>query len=125
MAYNNYFPQYYPGAMPTPVPQQTNGINWVNGENEAKSYPVAPGQSALMLDKNDSVMYIKSSDLSGMSLPLRIFDFTERSNGEQPQLKDESYISRTEFESFKNDILNAIKQQNTFKPNYNKKPKEE
>jgi len=39
MAYNNYFPQYYPGAMPTPAPQQANGINWVVGENEAKIFP--------------------------------------------------------------------------------------
>ena len=126
MAYNNYFPQYYPGAMPTPAPQQANGINWVVGENEAKIFPVAPGQSALMMDKNESIMYIKSVDLSGMALPLRIFDYTERQQPEtQVQDKNDGFISRTEFDSFKNDILNAIKQQNTFKPNYNKKPKEE
>lgn len=79
-----------------------------------------------MMDKNESIMYIKSVDLSGMALPLRIFDYTERQQPEtQVQDKNDGFISRTEFDSFKNDILNAIKQQNTFKPNYNKKPKEE
>jgi hypothetical protein len=93
MAYNNYFPQYYPSAVPMMQPQMpvnapqmpqnapqsnSNGITWVQGESAAKSYPVGAGQSVLLMDSEESVMYIKSTDQSGMPLPLRIFDYTER-----------------------------------------------
>lgn len=69
-------PQY---QMPQAAPQQSSsGIVWVQGEAGAKSYLVAPGQSVLLMDSEVSAFYIKSSDPSGMPLPLRIFDYTER-----------------------------------------------
>ena len=67
--------------MPTPAPnpqQATNDINWVQGEADAKSRPVAPGHSVLLMDTEESVMYIKTVDQSGMPQPLRIFDYKER-----------------------------------------------
>ena len=93
MAYNNYFPQMYTspsyvyggGATPAqtwtaPAPtttQQVNAINWVQGEAGAKSVPVAPGQKVLLMDSETNVFYVKSSDVSGMPLPLRIFEYKE------------------------------------------------
>ena len=93
MAYNNYFPQTYTSpsylysgsATPaqtwtTPAPtisQQINAINWVQGEAGAKAVPVAPGQKALLMDSETNVFYVKSSDVSGMPLPLRIFEYKE------------------------------------------------
>ena len=93
MAYNNYFPQTYTSpsyvygatAAPaqtwtTPTPtttQQVNAINWVQGEAGAKSVPVAPGQKVLLMDSETNVFYVKSSDVSGMPLPLRIFEYKE------------------------------------------------
>ena len=93
MAYNNYFPQTYTspsyvyggGATPAqtwtaPAPtttQQVNAINWVQGEAGAKSVPVAPGQKVLLMDSETNVFYVKSSDVSGMPLPLRIFEYKE------------------------------------------------
>lgn len=70
-------PQY---QMPQAAPQQTSsGIIWIQGgEAVAKSYLVAPGQSALLMDSEEFTFYIKSVDSSGMPLPLRIFDYTER-----------------------------------------------
>lgn len=108
--YNNYFPMSYqpmyqqPMQMqPQPQPQtQGNNINWVQGEAAARSFAVAPGQSVLLLDSDASVFYIKSSDASGMPLPLRIFDYTERThqNVSQPQIQNTQpeYITREEFE---------------------------
>ena len=75
------------------------------------------------MNSESNVMYIKSVDLSGMASPIRIFDYYER--GSEKQTEECNYITKEEFNKFKDDILNAIKQQNTFKPNYNKKPKEE
>ena len=64
MAYNNYFPQLYPNVNPimTPISQPTaqNGITWVQGESAAKSYPVGAGQSVLLMDSENPVMYIKN-----------------------------------------------------------------
>lgn len=129
MAYTPYFPQFYPSATPymgvqapqTPqnAPQTSgSGINWVQGENAAKSYPVAAGQSVLLMDSEDSVMYIKSTDQSGMPLPLRIFDYQERnSSGQMGTSRGQSedkvgtsdFVSRQEFDQFKDDIQKSIK----------------
>ena len=79
----NYYPQYN-GAMPDMLgqlryqPQQqfqhqgNNGIVWVQGEAAAKSYPVAPNTTVMLLDSENSTFYLKTSDASGMPLPLRV-----------------------------------------------------
>lgn len=131
MAYNNYFPQYYPNQVPMmqapqqqmPVGQPTmpqnaqatsgNGITWVQGEAAAKSFPVGAGQSALLMDSEESVFYIKSTDQSGMPQPLRIFDYTERtaqhSEAAITKKQDVDYVSRSEFEEFREDVKRSIK----------------
>lgn len=99
MAYNNYFPQnqyqqqYYPQyqqvqpvqqvQMPTPQPQENNGVIWVSGIEGAKGFMVGAGKSVLLMDSESSTFYLKSTDMSGMPQPLRIFDYTERTT--QPQ----------------------------------------
>lgn len=92
MAYNSYFPQTYTNSpyvfgagatptqtwtAPTSAQPQINGINWVQGEAGAKAVPVQPGQKALLMDSETNVFYVKSSDVSGMPLPLRIFEYKE------------------------------------------------
>lgn len=117
MAYNLYPPQYYPGAQPMQysAPTQTNsGIIWVQGENAAKAYPVAAGQSALLMDSENSVFYIKSTDQSGMPQQLRTFDYKERVLGEKtpPQTMMEpkqNYVLRDEFDKFKAEIKDEIR----------------
>lgn len=126
MAYNNYFPQFYPSAQPQFMPQsnvqnQTNNLVWVQGENSAKSYPVGAGQSILLMDSENPVMYIKSTDQSGMPLPLRIFDYQERSQArtERSQTVAEpkvEYVSRDEFEAFRDEIKGEIRQTVTSTP---------
>ena len=127
MAYNPYFPNYYANnpylAQPQPQmnpssnpPQQTPqtanaGITWVQGEASAKSFPVAPNQSVLLMDSEDSVMYIKSTDASGMPLPLRVFDYKERQheNAMAAVAKPTAeYVSRSEFDEFKESIKRSI-----------------
>jgi len=111
MTYSNYFPTYpqsypqYPQItqpqMQAPaMTQNNNGIVWVQGEAGAKSYLVGSGNSVLLMDSEDSVFYIKSTDASGMPMPLRVFEYTERTvNHEEKQVSPQvDYITREEFE---------------------------
>ena len=105
MAYpNSYFPVGYQPYQPQQQPQQQNhGIIWVDGENAARSFMVGAGQSVMLMDSNASCFYIKTADQSGMPLPLRVFDYTERTVSQQtehPQIQQQmpDYITREEFE---------------------------
>lgn len=131
MAYNNYmFPQgYQPAIIPQyqqtipqiqqNVPQQqvqpqNNGIIWVQGEQAAKGYPVAPNQSVLLMDSEQSAFYIKSADNAGMPQPLRIFDYSERSTNTVPvqqtaQQSEQNFVTHTEFEEKLDEIKSMIK----------------
>ena len=118
--YNSYFPQqYYAGAnMPYNAPnlnsnaqaQQNNQITWVLGEAAAKAYPVGAGNSVLLMDSEDAIFYIKSTDQSGMPQPLRVFDYSERkspnSEPKKAELQNE-YVTRAEFDEFKKTISGA------------------
>jgi hypothetical protein len=44
----------------------------------AKAYPVTAGNSVLLMDSEESVFYIKTTDQSGMPQPLRVYDYKER-----------------------------------------------
>lgn len=116
MAYNSTFPVGYQPMYPqysyipqqqTVVPQQQtvvqqptndNGILWVQGEAGAKSWAVAPGKSVMLMDSESNTFYIKSSDASGMPMPLRIFDYKERTiQSAQPQVIQHSEIDTSQF----------------------------
>jgi hypothetical protein len=97
-----------------PMQQQSSQIIWVSGEAGAKSYLVAPGNTVMLLDAENSVFYLKSADASGMPLPLRIFDYKERSathsqvaggsvNGEKIDFG--KFVTREEFDELKASIV--------------------
>ena len=93
--------------MPTPAPQTNNGLVWVQGEVAAKSYPVAPNCTVMLMDSECERFYLKSADASGMPLPLRVFEYTERNNAPTGDFKggtsgfsemDDRFVTREEFE---------------------------
>ena len=109
MAYD-YCSQFY--NPPRPQMAQSNpGIIWVQGEAGAKAYPVLAGQSILLMDSENAIMYIKSTDMSGMPMPLRIFDYKERtSNKPEPPIEIKTdYITKEEFNKFREEIRNEIR----------------
>ena len=84
-------------------PQGNSGLVWVQGEAGAKSFLVAPGTTVMLMDSESPVFYLKSADQSGMPMPLRIFDFTERSathteTKPQTDFDPSIYITRKEFD---------------------------
>lgn len=136
MAYNNGFPINYPQMYPSYnyVPQQQqyvqqqptvsdNGILWVQGEAGAKSWAVAPGKSVMLMDSESNTFYIKSSDQSGMPMPLRIFDYTERTQQQtqnqvvqHTEFDTSKFVTREEFNEKLNELL-AVKQKDKEKKN--------
>ena len=100
--------QYAPqmgGIQQIPQMQQpTQGAPiWVQGEAGAKSFLVAPGQSLILMDSEAEVFYIKSTDASGVPMPLRIFDYKERVHGAQrpsqaAQTPAADYVTRSEYD---------------------------
>ena len=85
-----------------PAPPQQQGILWVQGEEAAKAYMVAPGATVLLMDSEGQSFYLKSTDPQGMPLPLRIFDYIERTAQkplEQSQISTGEFVTRREFES--------------------------
>lgn len=119
----NYFgfnPGYYPsrGAMPDnlaqlrgqQIPQASAqygcGIIWVLGEAEARGYPVAPGNTVILWDRDNPTIYVKSADISGIP-SIRAFDLVERKalaeSPQNPLASPEAspmseYITREEFD---------------------------
>ncbi len=91
-------------------PPASNSIIWVQGESGAKSYMVAPGNTVLLMDSEGSAFYLKSTDNSGMPLPLRIFDYTERTAAPKtaPAAPQQSqYVTIEEFNALA-DRLTAL-----------------
>lgn len=98
--------QTYPGPFQQPV-APSNNIKWVQGRAGANAFPVNAGETAQLMDTEDSVFYIKSADYSGMPLPLRVFDYSERIQTEDrdPQ------VARSEFDELCQ-RCDALKKQN-------------
>lgn len=103
MRAQQYAPQPQQPVPAAPAAQQNGGMNWVQGEEGAKAFLVTAGNSVLLLDSENPSFYIKSADQSGMPLPLRIFDYTERTAAPKqptaaPQVSPAGdYVSRAEF----------------------------
>ena len=118
-AYNNYFPvgyqpyvyQQQPQQPMQQVPQNNNGIIWVQGEAGAKSYLVGAGQSVLLMDSESESFYIKTTDASGMPQPLRVFDYKERTGVVVPretiqaEVEDKKeYATKDEVDEMRDEI---------------------
>lgn len=103
--------QYQQPTTPAqPAPQASNGsITWVQGEEGAKAFMVAPGNTVLLMDSDGCSFYLKSADASGMPQPLRIFDYVERTSASKgtATVPTPEYVTREEFNAL-SDKVNAI-----------------
>lgn len=103
-AQQQFNPQMTGMQMPAQPQAQQNTPIWVQGEAGAKSFLVAPGQSLILMDSEAEVFYIKSTDASGVPLPLRIFDYKERAASAQRPVQAAQnpameYVTRAEFDA--------------------------
>lgn len=114
--YPNFYPTYptYSGLTPATSQNQnqSNSIIWVQGESGAKSYIVASNTSVLLMDSEQSRFYIKSTDASGMPMPLRIFEYTEikEDQKQEPQvIQNNNYVTHEELEERLKDLVERPK----------------
>lgn len=101
-------PQYSQQQQPMPQAQQNgNGLIWVQGETGAKSFIVAPGQTVMLMDSEGDRFYLKTADASGMPMPLRVFEYKERTDAANQannapvsgfQHNNGEFVTREEFE---------------------------
>ena len=120
MNYPYYGYQYYQppiqdqlGQLKQAQPQNASPIIWVQGEAAARAYMVASGNSVLLMDSDESVFYLKSTDSSGMPQPMRVFDYTERTQASQakPMQASENYVTREEFDALAEKLNAFIKEE--------------
>ena len=110
-----YPPVQAPNQNVAPVQQNNNGIIWIQGENAAKSYMVAPNCTVLLMDSESQRFYLKSSDASGMPMPLRVFEYSEIAQNsankpsESSTMDLSSYATKAEFDAFKSAIQGILK----------------
>jgi len=120
------FPPQQPYAQP-PVVQPPasqiagNGLLWVQGEEAAKAYLVANGNSVVLWDSEKPVVYLKSADETGKP-SLRIFDINERLPfaKEPPQtISMADYITRKEFSALEDKLNELLEKGNHQQTNKN------
>lgn len=120
MAYP-YFNPYYPQPMPDNLmqmrqmqqpqmqlqmqPQMQNpiaqgGVQWVNGEQEARGYLIAPNSAVALWDSTAPTVYLKQADASGKPT-LKIYDLVERAETPRTasQEKGVEFVTRKEFDA--------------------------
>lgn len=103
--------------MQPPQQQQMVGqsIIWVQNEQEAYNYLVAPNSAVALWDSNNPVVYLKQADASGKPT-MKIYDLVERT-AQRPQAAPQpaaEYVTRQEFAALQAriDALTTPKQTN-------------
>lgn len=81
--------------------QQSITMFPVHGEEGANIFPVAPGQKVTLIDVDNAVIYVKSTNQFGQSLPLEIYDLVLR----KPPVQD---IPQATSAMSKDEIINEV-----------------
>lgn len=119
MAYYNGFPATYQPVYPVqqapvmqaPVMQtqqnQQNGLIWVQGEQAAKSYLVAPNTTVQLWDSEEKVIYLKSADASGMP-SIKILDYTIRGGESTQAASSAEYATKDDLKALEEKIREEL-----------------
>ena len=86
-----------------PQAQQQNGIIWVQGEQAAKSYLVAPNSTVQLLDSEEKVIYLKSADASGMP-SMKILDYIIRGDANTAQAPAAEFATKDDLRALEDKI---------------------
>ena len=89
---------------PQPQPQ-TNTYAFVNGIEGAKSFPMAPNQTVMLMDSDNPIAYMKTSNGMGQA-SIKYFKLVETSEAElkgsaKPAVE---YVSRSDFDALRKQV---------------------
>lgn len=105
---NIYQPQPMPQPMEQMPPIQATGIIKVNGRAGAEAFHMnAPNAMAALFDANEDIFYLKTTDGAGYPT-VEAYSFTRLADA-APTAQTEDFICREEFEKFKTDLEEAIR----------------
>ena len=130
---NQYQPQYQQNQQPQPQNQAIySGFQWVRGEAAAKAFRAEPGQTVLLMDSDEPVLYVNSTDINGKPAPMITYDLIERTqtvnrpvdsqdlseyakkdevNNILKSINLDNYITRSEIDEYiRANVTNAIKE---------------
>lgn len=103
--YNAYQRPYQPMApyQQTYQPQyqqSTNSIFWVQGEEGAKAYLMAPNTVAWLMDRNEPKLYVKRTDSMGQAYPLETYRLVREDapNSSSGTSSSTTYVTEEELE---------------------------
>ena len=90
--------QALPPMPQNPLPQ--SGVQWVSGEQEARSWMVAPNAAVALWDSTAPTVYLKQADASGKPT-LKVYDLVERlaSAPDTQKAPAAEYVTRKEFDA--------------------------
>lgn len=93
--------QYQPPQMQPPQnPIAQGGVQWVSGEQEARSWMIAPNAAVALWDSTAPTVYLKQADASGKPT-LKIYDLVERAENapDRANAKPVEFVTRKEFDA--------------------------
>ena len=104
--------QYQPNMQQVPQQQVSPSIVWVQSEQDALNYLVAPNSAVTLWDSNSPVVYLKQADASGKP-SMKIYDLVERiqnpAQAQQAPLVEYAPLSRLEALEARLNELAAVK----------------
>ena len=93
-------PQMQPLTQPPQNPIAQGGVQWVSGEQEARSWMIAPNAAVALWDSTAPTVYLKQADASGKPT-LKIYDLVERAENapDRANAKPVEFVTRKEFDA--------------------------
>lgn len=105
--YNPQMTQNQPVQQTTPTQANNapSSIIWINGINEAATYPVAPNNAVALWDSSAPTIYLKQADPSGKPT-IKIFDLVERTQTpvdapKKEEVKLPDYATKNDLDGLK------------------------
>lgn len=91
----------------------------VHGEDGANTYPVGPGQKVNLIDIDNAIIYVKSTNQFGQTLPLEVYDMVYRQPPQPEVPVAQPAMSKDEIITTVNDAVKSAMQRYFPQINFN------
>lgn len=88
--------------------QCDNRFIWSPSKEFARSYPMGFNKTILFLNENESYAYLRKTDQEGKTSLFKSYQLIEEPEEVATPTEQSNYLSKDEFNTFSNDISNAL-----------------